>query len=164
MNTVYPLGSVISKVTVHHSFLPFSSAIFTGLAVLLILILLAQLLKKLFMIYDMLREEYVFLELIPPARTEMSAFATQQVFSVIHSLGRQKTFIERIIGRKSRFSFEIVSTKEKGIRYIVRVRKQEASNITKTFIAYVPYVTVKTNEDYVPHKTNVIRFPLLNLR
>lgn len=69
------------------------------------------LLRRLLNIKRSLNELSVLLELTPPAITEKTAYTTQQLFSVVHDLARQKNFKDRILGKKTVFSFEIASTR-----------------------------------------------------
>lgn len=97
-------------------------------------------------------QPYILLELTPLASTKKTAYTTQQLFSVIHSLGVQKTFSDKLLGRKILFSFEIVSTQEQGIRYLLRTRKQDASNVKRSIMSYLPHGEVKIVQEYLPDK------------
>lgn len=111
-----------------------------------------------------LRKKPVFLELTPPATTDKTAYTTQQLFSVVHNLGNHKTLIDKLIGRKVIFSFELVSTKEQGIRYIVKTTEDEANIVWHTIVSYLPHVRVKEIQEYVPQKTNLLRIIEFKLR
>ena len=106
--------------------------------------------RKLFLIQDVLRSNYVLLELTPPATTEKTSYTTQQLFSVIHSLGTQKSFIDKMLGRKALFSFEIVSTQNQGIRYLLRTRSQDVNNVKRSILSYLPHMGVKIVNEYLP--------------
>ncbi len=105
--------------------------------------------RKLWMLKTVLQQEKVFLEITPPAFTEKTAYTTQQVFSILHDVGSQQSFFDKFLGRKVIFSFEIVSTRNKGIRYIVKTTPEEAQNIEHTVISYLPHVRVKRIADYL---------------
>ena len=108
-----------------------------------------------------LREGSVFLEITPPAFTQKTAYTTQQLFSVLHTIGNQKTIFERIIGKKVIFSFEIVSTRTDGIRYIVRTTSDRVQTIEQILLSYLPQVKVRQVEEYILHgKAKVIEFAL----
>jgi hypothetical protein len=47
------------------------------------------------------------------------------------------------------YSFEIASTKEKGIRYVLRLSSDDAQIIKKNLIAYLPGIQVKDVSDYL---------------
>src|SRR5436190_136456 len=110
--------------------------------VLLTLVLL-YIIRKFLILRSLLRQKTVFLELTPPAFTDKTAYTTQQLFLVLHNAGTQKTFIDRLLGKKVLFSFEIVSTREKGIRYLVRATQEQAQVIERSVVAYLPQVRVK---------------------
>ena len=102
------------------------------------LILVIFLIRRLFNIKRSLTELSVLLELTPPATTEKTSYTTQQLFSVIHDLGKQKGFKDRLLGRKNLFSFEIVSTQNQGIRYLIRTAPNEAANVKRSLLSYLP--------------------------
>ncbi|MDO8658924.1 MAG: type IV secretion system DNA-binding domain-containing protein, partial [Candidatus Levybacteria bacterium] len=97
-----------------------------------------------------LQEPSLLLELTPPAFTEKTAYTTAQLFSVIHRLGRDKTFLEKLLGRKTRFSFEIVSSRSQGIRYVIRITPKEINSVKRDLLSYLPGVQVKTVNEYLP--------------
>ncbi|CAN5181104.1 hypothetical protein BH09PAT1_BH09PAT1_3230 [soil metagenome] len=101
-------------------------------------------------------EPSVMLELTPPATTEKTSYTTQQLFAVIHNLGIQRTLFEKLLGRKILFSFEIVSTKEQGIRYLLRTRVQDADNIKRTILSYLPHMKVESGSEYLPHSVKSV--------
>ncbi|MBI2601384.1 hypothetical protein HYW42_05545, partial [Candidatus Daviesbacteria bacterium] len=79
-----------------------------------------------------LKEASILLELTPPSFTEQESYTTDQLFSIIHSLGSQQSFMDRIFGNKTRFSLEIVSTKNQGIRYIIRTSPKQVNTLRKS--------------------------------
>jgi len=62
-----------------------------------------------------LKEKYTLFELQPLKNTEQAAYTTEQLFSVIHGLIKQRSFIARLFDVRKSCSFEIASTKEGGI-------------------------------------------------
>jgi len=114
--------------------LPLGSRYFAFLVVFIVavsVLLVLFIIRRIFLIRKSLREEPVFLEITPPAFTEINASTTEQLFSVIHNLGEKKTIFDRLLGRKTLFSFEIVSTLSGGIKYLVRVSPEETNNIKR---------------------------------
>lgn len=105
---------------------------------------------------------YVLLELTPPSLTEKTAYTTKQLFSVLHTVGMQRTFFERLLGIKALLSFEIVSTKENGIRYVVRAREDLVEAVEHAIRSYLPHIRVRKIEDYLSDNKNtkVIEFKL----
>src|SRR5680860_383849 len=85
----------------------------------------------------------VWLELTPPASITRTPEATEQLFSVIHGMYSSRRLKDRLLGRAPVFSFEITSTKQDGIRYLVQVEKSLSQSLQKTISAYVSDAKVK---------------------
>ncbi|HSW96230.1 MAG TPA: DUF87 domain-containing protein, partial [Candidatus Saccharimonadales bacterium] len=122
-------------------------------------------LRKMWNLKESLQQKSIFLELTPPAFTDKTAYTTQQLFSVLHNISSQKTFLDKILGRKIVLSFEIVSTKEQGIRYMIRTTADEAPILERILMSYLPQVRVKQGKEYLPENTKqkqhkVIEFKL----
>lgn len=104
-----------------------------------------------------LRKSYttktVLLELTPPSLTEKTSFTTTQLFSVVHELGKNKTIRDKVLGKKTIFSFEIVSSLQQGIRYLIRTPLAEENNVRRSALAYLPQVSVKKVEEYLQINT-----------
>ena len=89
------------------------------------------------------KREMVWLELTPPASIVRTPEATEQLFSVIHGMYAARHIKEKLLSRSPVMSFEIVSTKQNGIRYLVQIEKLQASGLQKVVAAYMPDVKVK---------------------
>lgn len=87
-----------------------------------------------------------WLELTPPASVARTPEATEQLFSVIHGMYAARRLKDKVLRRSPVFSFEIVSTKQDGIRYLVQVERALCGGIQKTIAAYVPDAKVKEIE------------------
>lgn len=132
------------------------------------LVFFVFLLRRLLNIKRSLNELSVLLELTPPAITEKTAYTTQQLFSVVHDLAGQKSLKDKLLGKKTVFSFEIASTQNQGIRYLIRTTPSEASNVKRTLLSYLPQVSVKGVNEYLPqdigklekYQTKVVEFKL----
>lgn len=96
-----------------------------------------------------LRRKSVFLELTPPAHIARTPRATQELFNVIHGLRSSRPLPDRLLLRNTVLSFEIVSSHEQGIRYILQVDSQFASNVQQAITSYLPEVKV-TELDKMP--------------
>jgi hypothetical protein len=70
--------------------------------------------------------EMSFLEITPPAHSEKSPQATQQLFSVI----------ERVIGSSGTISAEIDATRHNGIRYLMRAHPSDIPVLERHFSAH----------------------------
>lgn len=102
----------------------------------------------------MLQISYIFLEIKPTSRTLKSPLSTNQLFTVLHSLGKQTSFLDGLLGVKRTLSCELVSTKQDGIRYVLRIPTQEVSIVKKTLMAYLPGIEISEIEDYLPQAPN----------
>lgn len=122
------------------------SPVFIGIFLLIILLVL----RKVFLLKKSLEEKSVLLELTPPSFTEKESYTTEQLFSLIHALGSQRSFKDRLIGNKTRFSLEIVSTQKEGIRYLVRTTQKQVNTLRRSLLSYLPQLTVKTVDEYLP--------------
>lgn len=109
-----------------------------------------KIIHKLLEIRFQLGQETTFLEVKPPQETLQSSYTTQQLFTLIHGLAGQRSFWERLLGFQKSYSFEIVSTKNDGIRYLLRVSKEDVDVIQKNLLSYLPGIAVSQTKDYLP--------------
>ncbi|MBI3485653.1 ATP-binding protein [Candidatus Daviesbacteria bacterium] len=130
---------------------PFLLIILSVLAILFITFLVV---RRILIIKRSVKERSILLELTPPVFTEKSAYTTQQLFSVIHNLGERRSFWDKLLGRKTIFSFEIVSSLNQGIRYLIRTTPEEVNNVKRSLLSYLPQVSVKTVNEYLPENIN----------
>src|SRR5258708_1112446 len=101
----------------------------------------------------LLIQESVLLEITPPGFSDKEALTTQNFFSVIHGLGKDRNLTNLILGSKTIFSLEIVSTLNLGIRYLVRTSPDEAEIIKKDLLSYYSQAKIKEVEEYLPSHT-----------
>ncbi|HSX28490.1 MAG TPA: type IV secretion system DNA-binding domain-containing protein [Candidatus Saccharimonadales bacterium] len=94
----------------------------------------------------LLRRQMVWLEITPPVNIAKTPEATEQLFSVIHGTRTARRLKDRLLGRSSVVSFEIVSTRKEGIRYLLQVEKSDSKNTQKAIAAYIPESKVKEVE------------------
>jgi len=110
----------------------------------------------------------VILELKPPHDARQSAFSTEQLFTTLHSLGLQTSWWQCFLGRKKLYTLELVATRNEGIRFCIRIRKDESDVIKKTLRAYLTGVTIREIKEYLPDFQamygiwNIITFRLFN--
>ncbi len=110
-------------------------------------------------------DKQILLELRPPASTEKTSYTTQQLFSIIHNLGKQHSLLDQLLGKKNSFSFEIVSTHNQGIRYLIKTTPKQVNNLKRSLLSYMPQVSVQIVNDYLPgdaenYQTKIIEFNL----
>lgn len=89
------------------------------------------------------RRSMVWLELTPPARLSKTHESTMQLFSVIHGLRASRTYKERMLRRTPAFTFEVTSTKQEGIRFLIQIERRQAESLQKIVAAYIPEAKVK---------------------
>jgi type IV secretory pathway TraG/TraD family ATPase VirD4 len=94
--------------------------------------------------------EYAFLQLTFPSDTTKSAYATEQLHILMRSMVKYRSFWDRLAARKQPYSLELVATRDDGIRYIIRIPKQEAETVRRTLISFLPGLKITETEDYLP--------------
>jgi len=92
-------------------------------------------------------QDKVFLELTFPSDTSKSAYATEQVYRLFHTLSRRR---QSIFSLKHSYSLEIVATREKGIRYVLVVPSTDADIIHRSLLSYLPGLKIQESKDYFP--------------
>ena len=122
----------------------------------ILLLAIIAILRVIFFIQQQ-KKHSVFLEITPSHTTLESQFSTEQLFTTMHSIFEHSSRIDKIIGNKRPYSFELVSSKEQGIRYIIKTSRYNATLIKKNVRAYLPSVEVNTIEDYIPKSKNNIQ-------
>lgn len=106
----------------------------------------------------LLHRDMVWLEITPPSSIAKTPQATEQLFSVIHGARAARQLKERLFDRSPVMSFEIVSTRKDGIRYLLQVEKDRSKNIQKTITSYIPDSKVKEVEREDTGADSVIEF------
>ncbi len=99
-------------------------------------------------------EEQVFLSIKPPAKTLQSAFSTEQLLVVLAANTRQPSFWQKFFRKRQMLSLELVSTREEGIRYVIKTTKQDAGVLKKTLLSYLPSAAISEIKDYLTDRTN----------
>ncbi len=101
-------------------------------------------------------EELAFLELTIPQITTKSAYATEQLYSFLHTQGRRQNFLTGWFGYKKRYVLEIVSSRDEGIRFIFGVPLKEVDLIEHSLLSYLPGLKIKQVDDYLPDNKTLI--------
>jgi len=128
------------------SFAPFIATVIGGLFVIAIIYLIRKFAWRIIA----KKEPLVFLELTFPSIISKSAYATEQLFSLMHTLAGQRRFMEWLLGVKKQYSLEIVASREDGIRYILVLSGADASIVQKSLLSYLPGLKIKEISDYLP--------------
>lgn len=142
------------------SFFPSSNAgfqsflfiVFPYLVGIICSILIFWILRTVLQFRKSIQEASVLLELTPPSKTEQDSYTTEQLFSLIHSLGNHRSFKDKLLGNKTQFSLEIVSTQHDGIRYLIRTIPKEVNTLKRNLLSYLPQLSVKIVSDYLPER------------
>lgn len=121
---------------------------------------------KLIIVLRHLREEYTFLEITPPQDTKIANISTTQLFALISGLLEDRSWFDKLLLRQTSASFEIVSSKEAGIRYLIRVPIALAETLKKSLRAYAPGIQIKETIDFlsadstIDKKVRIVSFKL----
>ncbi|CAN5394754.1 hypothetical protein BH09PAT4_BH09PAT4_00030 [soil metagenome] len=104
------------------------------------------------------RREMVWLEITPPSTIAKTPEATEQLFSVIHGTRAARGLLEKLLGRSPLMSFEIVSTRKDGIRYLLQIEQARSSSVQKIITSYIPDSKVKEVERDVAPVDSIVEF------
>lgn len=104
------------------------------------------------------QREMTWLEITPPSSIAKTPEATEQLFSVLHGTRAARSLKERIINRSPVMSFEIVSTRKDGIRYLLHLEKYRSSSVQKAITSYIPDSKVKEVSRDTDGSYSVIEF------
>ena len=101
-----------------------------------------------------LGQKCTYLEIKPSYKSLQSGFSTKQLFTILYSIHKPASFWDKFLGIKKAVSCELISSKEDGIRYILRVPSEDVGLVKKSLIAYLPAVDISEIEDYLPSNTD----------
>ena len=114
---------------------------------LVVVYVLLRLIAKILNVKRLIRQPYAIIEITPPAFTDKTPAATQQLFNVLHGLNPGSTSLASRVTRASIFSLEVVSTRQHGIVFRIRVPASDAGLTQQYITSYLPDVKVKLTED-----------------
>lgn len=127
--------------------LPWSVKIIVSL--ILIVVIIGTILR-LINYWRKFKQKCVLLEITPPAFQDKVPTATTQLYSVLHGLLKNRSLQDNLLRNAPTFSLEIVSTRSKGIRYLIRSSKDNAELVKQSIAAYVADAKVQAVDDYIP--------------
>ncbi len=116
---------------------------------ILVLIFLIKLFGLLLSLKSQLSSSYDLLLLTPPKEIEKLPESTKELFKLLHSLGKNQPLLNRILNVFSCYSLEIVSTKEKGIYFLLRCPQRDTGTIKRSLVAYSPDILISETNDYL---------------
>lgn len=102
--------------------------------------------------------DMVWLEITPPSNIAKTPQATEQLFSVLHGARAARHLKEMLYNRSPVMSFEIASTRNDGIRYLLQVERSRSANVQKTVTSYIPDSKVKEIKRQSTDVDSVIEF------
>ena len=115
-------------------------------------------LRSIFNRRHLLRRDMVWLEITPPVNIAKTPEATEQLFSVIHGTRATRQLKDKLYDRSPVMSFEIVSTRKDGVRYLLQIEASRSKNIQKAITSYIPDSKVKEIERSTSDVDEVIDF------
>ena len=130
--------------------------IFTGVIVLFLII------RAIMWRHYLLRRDMVWLEITPPSTITKTPEATEQLFSVIHGTRAARSLKDKLLARSPVVSFEIVSTKSDGIRFLLQTERRYLNMTQKIITSYVPDSKVKEIERAFSPADSVLEFKETN--
>lgn len=104
------------------------------------------------------QRDMVWLEVTPPSWVSKTPEATEQLFSVIHGMYAARRLKEKALKRSPVVSFEIVSTKAHGIRYLIQIEQSRSSALQKAIAAYIPEANVREVEAPSTTQAEIVEF------
>ena len=105
-------------------------------------------------------DELTYLELVFPADTSKSSFATEQLYSLLHSPAIRQGWSRP---RTKRYSLEIAASKSDGVRYVLVLPEDEALAIEMSLRSYLPGLIIRRVPDYAQTVTISARAVCLTL-
>lgn len=106
----------------------------------------------------LLHRQSVCLELTPPAGVARAPRATQELFNVLAGLQSSRPLRDKLLRRHVVLAFEMVSTREQGIRYLLQADKKWIATVSQAITAYLPQLKVAEVQDKVPDQVRIIEF------
>src|SRR5882762_2894298 len=95
------------------------------------------------------RKEQVILELTPPPSPHNTLKATEEFFTVLGQVISLRSWRELVNGRKASIALEVVSTRNEGIRYLVRMSRHDQPIFLHNLAAFAPTVVAEKVTDYL---------------
>lgn len=137
--------------------------ILNGIIYLLIFLVLLKWLLRLLDLHRQLKQPVVYLELTPPAYKDQVPVATEQLYMVLHGLEKTRTYLEKLLDRTITMTAEVTATRDSGIRFVLRVPKEDKSVFLQNMHSYLPDVKIAQIKDYLRPKEG-LRSKLLTFR
>lgn len=106
-------------------------------------------LLRLLRLRQLLLEPTTCIELTPYSGSDKHLDATKTMLAVLHGFADTRPIFDKLLQRSPVFSFEIVSTRTEGIRFIVRIPTKYVQAFEKHIASYASDVAIQQIEDYL---------------
>ena len=136
-------------------------SLIVGVAGLYLLLIIT---KVILQVLHHLTEKVVFFELTPPKASPVTSVTPTTLFQVIVGALEQSSWLSKLLLQTQDISLEVVSQKESGIRYLLRIPESLADVLERSLRAYLPGLQIKRVSDYLDklvigiNKTRVLEF------
>jgi uncharacterized protein DUF87 len=122
--------------------------------------LLSPLIFSLMRLRTAQQQPFRLLRLTPPPTTDTSPLASVELLSSLHHILHGGRWYERLLSGSDRASLELVSTKQDGIRYLLRVSESKIEVVQTMLHSYLPDLQITEASDYLPtsSSTQVAQF------
>jgi hypothetical protein len=127
----------------------FATELFGCAVSLLCLLLTVIVVLKVHHIRRQIRQDVLMLELTPPPSPHNTLQATEEFFKVLGHLVSMRSWRDLVSGRKATIGLEVVSTRNQGIRYLVRIPRYDALVFRQNLAALAPTVVAEEVADYI---------------
>jgi hypothetical protein len=99
-------------------------------------------------------EPYIFLQLIFPARVDMSIESMERLHVLLRNMIKKRGILHRIGAPKQCYSLELVATRDEGIQYVIRIPESERAAVKQAITSFSPGIRIRDGEEYLtPDRT-----------
>ena len=106
-----------------------------------------HLIVRLFVLRHVNKQPSKYIEVVPPYNFNKTPEATEQLFTMMHSISSARKLRHRILRLPIILSLEVISTRKEGVRYIVRTNLKEYETVRRHISAFMPDGRIKDIPD-----------------
>jgi hypothetical protein len=136
------------------SFVHYLPYIVLAIVMILLLGVLLRIALRLLDWWQILRQNYVFIEITPPITANKTPLQATEWVSRLHGIGSSRSKQEGLQRLHYSQSLELSSTNRGGIRYVTRVPEQEYDLIKQSISPHLNNARIHTVDDYLPTNLN----------
>ena len=148
------LSSAIQHFLLHSVLLVASMFVLAIFSVILVLttLELIQVLILRFLSYRTAKNgsDIALLGLTFPSNTIKSAFATVELYRLLHPRAAKLTMSDRLLRRRRLYALEIFGTRGGGIRYVMAAPRAEIDGLSSHLLSFLPGLKIEEIGDYLP--------------